>query len=140
MMGIKTKTRLVFAILGTLVEEVVLAMIVLWGLPQLGIEIPPAALIALMVALAAFAVFTYRAGSRALQRKPVGGLESMVGSKGRVVSPLAPEGTVRIGGELWEATSANDRINAGEEIIVIGQDRLKLTVRRSSAGNEAETG
>ena len=78
------------AIFSTLLEEIALVVIVLWGLPQVGIQIPLAGLIALMAAWGAFSVFTYRVGSRALRRKPVVGLPDMVGSKGKVVSRFDP--------------------------------------------------
>jgi len=128
--------RLILAILSSLLEEAALVAIVFWGLPRLGIHIPLGGLIALMAALAAFEVITYRIGSRALKRKPVAGLSSMVGSKGRVVSPLDPEGLVRIKGELWQSRSSGRRINIGEEVIVVGQDGLKLIVRRDEPGNK----
>ena len=127
--------RLVLAIISTLLEETALAVIVLLGLPQLGIGIPLAGLIGLMAAWGAFSVITYRMGSRALRRKPLVGLPDMVGSKGKVVSPLAPEGLVRIRGELWVAQSESGEMNAGGEVIVVGQDGLKLVVRRSSTGD-----
>jgi len=127
--------RLILAIISTLLEEAALVVIVLWGLPQIGVQIPLAGLIALMVAWLAFSVFTYRMGSRALKRKPLDGLPDMVDSKGKVVTPLVPEGLIKIGGELWVAKSAGRRIDAGEEIIVVGQDGLKLVVRKSSPGN-----
>ena len=120
--------RLVLAILSTLLEEAALVAIVLWGLPQLDIRIPLPGLIALMVAWGAFSVFIYQMGSRALRRKPVAGLLSMVGSRGKAASPLAPEGFVKIKGELWDAKSASGRIDTGEEVTVIGQDGLKLIV------------
>jgi membrane-bound ClpP family serine protease len=122
--------RLIVAIVTTILEEAALAAIVLWGLPALGINLNVGVLIALMAALAAFAVTIYRLGSRALGRKPVVGLPDMVGAVGRVVSDLAPEGTVRIKGELWEARAEGRKINAGADIIVVGQEGLKLIVRR----------
>jgi len=124
------RARLILAILSTLLEEAALVAIVLWGLPQLGIHIPLAGLIALMVVWAAFSIFTYRMGSRALRKKPVVGLPAMIDSKAKVVSPLAPAGMVRIKGELWEATSIGGTIDTGEEVIVVGQDALKLIVRK----------
>ncbi len=106
---------------------------VLWGLPLLGVHIPVWVLIIVMVVWAAYAIFTYRKGSHALRRKPINGLLNMVGSKGEVVSPLTPEGVVRIGGELWTAKSAGGRIKPGEEVTVVEQDRLKLVVHKSNA-------
>lgn len=124
--------RLILAIVSTMLEEAAIVVIVLWGLPQLAIHIPLAGLIAVMVAWGAFAVITYRMGSRALKKKPVVGLPTMIGSRGKVVSPLAPEGFIRIKGELWEATSAGGNIDTGEEVTVVGQDGLKLVCKSSS--------
>lgn len=129
------KGRLIIAIVSTLLEEVALAAGVLWGLPGLGIHIPLWGLIALMAALGAYAVITYRMGSRALRRKPLDGATAMLGSEGKVVSPLAPEGMVRIKGELWRAKSASGKMDTGEEVTVVGQDRLKLIVRKCSPGD-----
>ncbi len=123
-------TRLIVAIVTTLIEEAALAAVVLWVLPALGINLHIGVLVALMAALAAYAITTYRLGSRALARKPVVGLSDMVGVKGRAVSDLAPEGTVRIKGELWEARAEGRRISAGTDVVVVGQGGLKLIVRR----------
>ena len=123
--------RLVIAIFSTLMEETALVVIVLLGLPKIGVHIPLAGLIALMVAWGAYSVITYRIGSRALKRKPLVGLPHMVGSKGKVVSPLVPEGLVRIRGELWMAETEDNNIGIGEQVTVVGQDGLKLTVRKA---------
>ncbi len=127
--------RLIFAIFSTLLEEAALVVIVLWGLPELGIHIPLAGLIALMAAWGAYSVISYRIGSRALRKEVVAGLPAMVGTRGRVVSPLAPKGLVRIKGELWGATSSGANIDAGEEVVVVGQDGLRLVVDKNSSGN-----
>ena len=125
--------------LATLLEEAALVALVFWGLPQLGIHIPLPGLIALMVGLVALAVFTFRLSSRALLKKPVVGLSSMIDSKAKVVSPLAPEGMVKIKGELWEAVSIAGTIDAGEKVTVVGQDALKLIVRKSSLDDSKES-
>ena len=125
------------AIISTLLEEAALVVIALWGLPKLGIQIPLAGLITLMVAWCAWSVYTYRMGSRALKMKPV--LPTMVGSKGKVTSPLVPQGLVRIKGELWIATSTSGEIDIGEEVIVVEQDGLKLIVDKGSASDSKET-
>ena len=129
------KGRLIIAIVSTVLEEAALAAGVLWGLPRLGIHIPLWVLIIVMLAWGAYAVITYRMGSRALRRKPVIGLPDMTGSKGKVVNPLAPEGVIRIKGELWVAKSASGEIDTGEDVVVVGQDGLKLAVRKSSPGD-----
>ena len=127
--------RLIIAIVSTTLEEAALAAGVLWGLPRLGIHIPLWVLIIVMLAWGTYTVVTYRMGSRALRRKPVHGLTAMLGSKGKVVSPLVPDGMVRIKGELWKAKSASGRMDAGEEVTVVRQDGLKLIVRKRSPGD-----
>ena len=129
--------RLIIAIVSTTLEEAALAVGVLWGLPKLGIHIPLWVLIIVMLAWGTYTVITYRMGSRALRKKPVDGLMAMVGSKGEVVSPLVPEGMVRIKGELWRAESASGEIDTGEKVTVVGQDRLKLIVCKRSSGDSA---
>ena len=129
------KGRLIIAIVSTTLEEAALAVGVLWGLPKLGIHIPLWVLIIVMAAWGAYTVTTYRMGSRALRRKPIVGLLNMVSSKGKVVRSLVPEGLVRIKGELWRAESASGRLDTGEKVTVVGQDGLKLIVRKSNLGD-----
>ena len=129
--GKSLSTRLIVAIVTSLLEEAALVAIVLWGLPQVGIEIPLAGLIIMMLILAAYDVGIYRMGSRALRKKPVNGLPDMVGTKGKVMNALVPNGQVRIKDELWDARSSGETIEAGAEVIVVEQDGLKLTVCRS---------
>jgi len=131
--------RLIVAIVSTLLEEAALAVIVLFGLPELGIEIPLAGLIALMVVWLAVSVIIYRIGSRALRQKPLEKLPDMVGSRGKVVSPLAPEGLVRIEGELWVAKSASGKMNLGDKVAVVEQDGLRLVVRKDRSGDLKRT-
>lgn len=130
--------RLIVAIVTTLLYELALIAVVLWGLPRLGIYIPIPGLVVLVLALGAVAIATYRKGSQALRKKAVVGLTSMIGSKAKVVSKIDPEGMVKIKGELWKAQSTGERIDVGEEVTVVGQKRLKLIVRRDS-GKSRET-
>lgn len=128
--------RLIIAIVTTLLYELALVAVVLWGLPQIGINVPLPALAVVMLALGSWAVITYRKGSQALGKKAVSGLTTMVGNKAQVVSRLDPEGMVRIKGELWTAVCPGERVNIGEEVMVVGQEGLKLIVRRSQGGGD----
>ncbi len=130
--------RLVLAIVSTLMEEAALVALALWALPQIDIEIPLPGLILLMVVWGGFAVFTYRMGSRALRKEPLIGLPGMVGSRGKVVRQLAPDGIVLIKGELWEAKSAYGNIDTGEKVTVVGHDGLRVVVRETGVGGEKE--
>ena len=123
--------RLILAIVSTFLEEVALVVIWRWGLPHFGIYIPLSVLIGVMVAWGIYAIFTFQIVSRTLRRKGVVGLPTMIGSRGRVVNPLAPEGMVTIKSELWGAESDEGNIGKGEEVMVVGQDGLKLIVCKS---------
>lgn len=121
--------RLILAIVSTLLVEAALVVVMLWGLPELGVRISLPGLIALMVAWGAYAVVSYRISSRVLRQRPLLSLPDMVGSKGEVVTSLVSEGLVRIKGELWIAKSESGEMKPGDKVVVVGQDSLKLLVR-----------
>ena len=115
-----------------MLEEAGIAAGVLWGLPRLGVNVPLPAVIAIMVAWGVFSVIMYRIGSRVLEKPPLVGLPAMIGSKGKVVNTLNLEGLVKIKNELWAAKSLGEKIKVDEEITVVGQDGLRLIVRKIS--------
>jgi len=119
-----TLSSIVTALLG----EAALAAVVLWLLPRWGINIPMWGLVLLMVALAVYEGITYRIGSKALERKPVVSLEAMVGCYGEATTLLAPDGYVKVEGELWRALSTGANIHKGDEIVVVEVNRLTLFV------------
>ncbi len=131
--------RLIMAIVSTLVEEAALVAVVMLGLPALGVHLPLLALFVLMVGWAAVSVLTYRLGSRALKRKLVARLPSLVGCEGQAVTPVAEEGMVKIKGELWCAHSVSGMIKPGEVVEVVGQENMKLMVRPRTVKSSAET-
>ena len=129
--------RLIIAIVSNIFEEAAIAVIVMLGLPELDINIPLPGLIVIMIAWLVLSVFIYKAGTRALEMKPMSGFTDMIGSKGKAVNLLKPDGVVRIKGELWDAGSAGRRqIKSGEAVIVVGQEGLRLTVRRNKREKE----
>ncbi len=63
------------------------------------------------------------------QRNRVGtGVEGLVGEIGRVRHALAPEGTVFVHGELWNAVGAAGEIPAGRAVRIVRVDEMLLTV------------
>ena len=116
------------AIVGTIFEETVLVVIVLLVLPQFGIHIPLWGLVLLMVALAIVGYVSYRIGKPTFFLRLRVAPEAIIGHEGRVVRPLAPEGCVKVQGVLWKATCAEAELEAGDEVVVVGIDRLKLIV------------
>ena len=126
-----TVTRLILAVISTTLEEVAIWAIWRWVLTDFGIEWPFQALIAVMAAWAAFSVWLFILTTRTIKQQAQVGLPLMIGSRGRAAGTLNPEGMVKIRGELWGAVSDGGKIGEGEEVIVVGEDGLKLTVRKA---------
>lgn len=122
--------RLILAILSSLLDEALIIGLLLWGLPQLGVNIPLPVTIIVVVLFAAFAVFSFKLGSRILRIKPLPGLPDLTGMEGIVVHRLDPKGTVKIDAELWTAKSLEGTLEIGTEIVVVTQKNLRLEVKK----------
>ena len=61
------------------------------------------------------------------RRRVVVGAEALVGAEAVVVTPLRPDGQVRISGELWRAR-CEDGADVGERVRVVRVDGLTLEV------------
>jgi membrane-bound serine protease (ClpP class) len=133
-MGTLTKARLVLAIISSSVEEVAIYAIWRWLLPDFGINLSLQVLIGVMAAWFVFGIWLFIFTTRTLRKQAQVGLPSMVGTRGKVAGRLSPQGMVRIKGELWGATSTEGDIDTGEDIEVVGEDGLKLSVRRAGGG------
>ena len=118
------------AMVSTAATEAALYAIWRWVLPEFDIVIPLRVLIAVMAAWGIFAVFNFWFVTRIMKRQALIGLPTMIGSKGRVARPLAPEGQIIVKGEIWSAESIDGNIDSGEAVTVVGQDGLKLIVRK----------
>jgi membrane protein implicated in regulation of membrane protease activity len=59
------------------------------------------------------------------------GADALVGSRGIAEGNLAPEGYVRIRGELWRAVSNSGEqiISSGTEVEILGAEGMKVFVR-----------
>jgi len=130
-----TTARLILAIVSTLAVEFAFYVIWRWVLPEFDIQVPFWVLMAVMTFWAVFAVADFIFVTHILRRQTIVGLPTMEGSKGKVRSPLSPEGQVMIKGELWGAKSIEGDINIGEVVTVVGQDGLQLVVRRAGTSN-----
>ena len=105
----------------------VLVLLVLWFF-RISISLPFAIVIALL--LGTFAFVTHKVIIPSFHKKKVTGSEGMIGIEGEVIEPLTPVGVVRAGGEYWKAKSVAEDIAAGEEVEILGINRLMLTVKR----------
>jgi membrane-bound serine protease (ClpP class) len=61
------------------------------------------------------------------RRRPVTGMEGMIGEIGIATTDLAPHGQVTLHGEIWDAVS-REPIKRGEEAVVRSVQGLTLTV------------
>ncbi|MDP2931428.1 MAG: NfeD family protein [Chloroflexota bacterium] len=116
-----TTERLFLAVIGTSLQGAVPFAIWRWGLPHIGIELPVYVLILGMIAVLIYAIVAFWVVSRTSSRKAMVGLPDMIDGKGKAVSPLSPEGQVRIKDEIWNAWSMDGDIDRGEEIIAVGR-------------------
>jgi len=121
------------SIVGTVIQEIIIVGIWWWGLPYLGVHLPVWALVLVMIGWGIYSAIAFMIGTKALTRKQVIGLTTMVGGTGKAISPLAPEGQVMVKGEIWGARTVEGNIDSGEQIEVVGQEALKLYVRRAGS-------
>jgi membrane-bound serine protease (ClpP class) len=74
---------------------------------------------------------------RSQKAKPALGLEGLVGEVGEVRGKLSPAGRIFVHGESWSA-QADDIIDVGEKVKVVGYNGMSLKVTRAS-GNESKS-
>jgi membrane-bound ClpP family serine protease len=124
--------RLVIAIITSLIDEVIIIAIIVWILPRFDVRIPLWGIVLIAIAFVIYAIFSFIIATRILRKKPLAGQCDMIGTEGRVVTQLKPEGFVRIAGELWKSKAEKGPIEAGVDVLVIAQEGFRLVVRRKS--------
>jgi len=117
-----------------LLDEAAILTVVLLILYYTGAlaKIPVGAMVGLSIGLIIVVFLIHLAVIPLFHKKPVTGIESMIGMKCKAVEPLAPSGMVSIKGEYWRAESVKDEIATGEQVEIVESDGLMLKVRRSS--------
>lgn len=124
----------IYAIIGTIVEMSLLLIAVLWLLPLFNVILSPWMIWLLLAIVLGSSYFTYHMGRKALRKKAMYDLESMVGVTGTVLESFEHNGYVKIGNELWKANSPVPVIT-GEEVVVTGVNGFRIEVApRSVAG------
>ena len=66
-------------------------------------------------------------------KKSITGIDSMVGAEGRAMTPLDPDGQVKVRGQVWSA-HASERVEVGDDVTVTAVDGLKLEVAPRASG------
>jgi membrane protein implicated in regulation of membrane protease activity len=111
----------------------VLALLLLIFLPW------PWSLAAAIASLLLFVVEVAYWQRRMRGRKVQTGVENLVGATGKVTTPLAPIGQIRVKGELWEAHSSTP-LDRGARVRVVAVDGLTLEVSPLNGASSAVAG
>lgn len=119
-----------------LLDEAAVAAIVLLLLPRFGIHLHWGIFAGLMVIMMLLTYVVYKSLTTINRRPPVGGQESLIGARGTVITPLSPEGSVRIAGETWKASALSCEIDAGQEVIVKRCQGLMILVEPVNPGQK----
>jgi membrane-bound ClpP family serine protease len=114
-----------------LFDEAILAVVLLWILPGLGINIPVWLLIGVMVAWAIYSFVISSLVGKVIVKADAVGTEILIGASGDTTTPLSPDGYVRVGAEHWQAHSVSGDIEIEAKVVVVGIKRLTLLVKPS---------
>jgi len=87
-------------------------------------------ILTVVAATTAFFTFAVGAGIRALGRRVVTGREGIVGLVGVAKTDLSPNGVIFVEGEYWNATSVDGEVKAGERVVVVEAEGLRVKVKR----------
>ena len=118
----------------SLLDDVIIIGLVILILRIFHVKILLPLAISLGLAFVALIFITYKLLVPAYRRKITTGAEGLIGQKGRVIEPLAPEGVIKIKDEYWKAKAVDGNINAGEIVEIVEVDRLLLKVKTENRG------
>ncbi len=123
---IKIASHGLFGVVGT--ASVIAGSVMLF--PGAGGDLSPPLAVVLpgSVTLAAFCFAATRLAIKARQAPPTTGVEGLRGEVGVVASPLEPEGTVFVHGELWKAMACSGSVPAGARVRVLRVRNLIVDV------------
>ncbi len=93
-------------------------------------KIPWVSIISLALFSAAFFAFIIAKVIRAQKRKPLTGMEALIGQIGEARTNLDPRGLVYVEG-IWQAEALDPPIPAGTQVEVVGYRGLRLYVRKA---------
>ncbi len=99
--------------------------------PYLRVSLP--VLILAAIATGGFFWFIVGVTVRTLRGRPTTGQEGLIGEVGVVRTRLAPDGQIRIQGELWQARCEGGEAEPGDEVRVTAVEGLRLRVQKVRA-------
>ena len=129
---IKVVSHGVLAIGGTI--SMALGSLMLFDAPEIGFRVSWWVILPTVGMTAGVFVFALGAGVRALYGRQLLGPSGLVGRRGTVRERLAPEGQMRVRGELWRAVAEDEALEVGAAVRVVGVDGLTLRVKADAKG------
>lgn len=101
------------------------------------LEISMTAIITVTLCTAAFFLFVVGKGLAAQRAAPSTGVEAMIGERGVALEPLAPEGSIRVHGEIWKARALGTSIPQGRSVIVRELREFRMLVEEVPDSNSS---
>jgi membrane-bound ClpP family serine protease len=112
------------------VAALALVFLVLWFF---NVKITLVTMIVTILVAGSLILIVHRAVVPNLRRRTVTGSEGMIGMVGEVVESHASNLIIRVNGEYWQAECPDGDVATGEEVEVVGINRLKLEVKRRAS-------
>ena len=128
--GERSKFKDLLIVLVSLIDDALILAVIIGALWYFKVKLPLLAMIIIGLVLGAFIFVRTWAVLPSMRRKKVTGSEGMIGMVGEVVDSTTPNLVVRVSGEYWKAKCCDGDIENGEEVEIVGIERLKLEVRR----------
>jgi membrane-bound serine protease (ClpP class) len=125
---IKAPTHGVLTVGG--IASLIAGALILFNSPLYRVSI--SAVVAVAAVTGLFFAFAIAKVVQAQRRPAVTGREGLMGALAQARTPLDPEGTVLVHGELWDAVVVAGTIAQGENVEVVAVDGFRLRVRKAA--------
>jgi membrane-bound serine protease (ClpP class) len=111
------------------IVAMILGSVMLIKSPEPFLRISLSAILFTTAATAAFFGFVVTMALKAQRQRTTTGTEGLIGQIGTVRTPLKPEGSIMVGGELWSA-QCEEGAEPGEKVTILAVKGLKLFVNK----------
>ena len=111
------------------VIALLIGSLTLFDIPDRSIGLSLGTVFAVVGMSAALSLFVLSKGLMIQRKKPLTGIQSLIGTIGIVRRTLQPDGVIRLRGEYWNAHSVEGTLREGERVRVQGLDGNTLLVR-----------
>jgi membrane-bound serine protease (ClpP class) len=102
------------------------------------LKIAKTLIICLTIVVSGFMIIVARAVYKTHIRKPVTGKSGMIGETAITLETLNPDGQIKIGGEIWNAISKNNKkIKKNEHVEIVSIKGLTLFVQKTKSKNKS---